>query len=51
VLVARTSQLGELSDAELEELEAFLASSRAKLVQKINSAALELEPSEKQGDT
>jgi hypothetical protein len=37
--VERTSPLGELSDAELEELEAFLASSRAQLVQKINGAA------------
>jgi hypothetical protein len=46
--VERTSPLGELSDAELEELEAFLASSRAKLVRKLNGATLELKPSEKQ---
>jgi hypothetical protein len=46
--VERTSPLGELSDAELEELEAFLASSRAQLVQKLNGAALELKPPGKQ---
>jgi hypothetical protein len=35
VQMEKLSPLGELSDAELEELEAFLASSRAKLVRKI----------------
>jgi hypothetical protein len=47
--VERTSPLGELSDAELELLEEYLAAVRARTVREleINGAAIELQSSEK----